>query len=451
MHPLPAPTPQASSPHSPTAWLTGLRGLAALVVAFTHFIAGELETGFRGFFASPPEENRRFYQLFPFRIIFADQAMVALFFIVSAYSISIGPIKRRRNGNGVDKTDFVKGLARSLVRRPIRLYFPVLVLEIISHIIFVLGLYDNTALYWEGVRTIPDTVLHFVSYMLEAVWPFTRETNFPLGLNIQIWTIPAEFRGSLVVFGMLLATAGMSNRGRLVSVVGAAVLAFWHVDWVLFTFLMGLANAEVRDLVDNPRSLKEDTEGAEADAFDTLPPYVPTSSSLHTLTSYLHRVRALANFLLCLVGLYLLTIPEQPASSPWASTDYAILSPLTPTDPSSYPRISQLLRSVGGVLFVFTISTSPNLQRPFVTKPVQYLGKISFGLYLVHVLIYKLARDDLIRFFWWIRGADDASGWVGAAVVLGPVVWGCSHVFWKWVDVRAVEVAGWVDRRVSSG
>ncbi|KAJ9490036.1 hypothetical protein VN97_g3225 [Penicillium thymicola] len=45
-------------------------------------------------------------------------------------------------------------------------------------------------------------------------------------------------------------------------------------------------------------------------------------------------------------------------------------------------------RSVGAVLTIYAISKSTLLRRPLNSRPLQYLGKISFPLYLVHPTIY---------------------------------------------------------------
>lgn len=104
------PSQVPASPKVDTAWLNDVRGVAALIVAFVHFIADEVEVGFRGYFSEPAEDNRYFFQLPPFRIVFADQAMVALFFIVSGYSVAIKPLRLR---DYAPRERFLDGLASS--------------------------------------------------------------------------------------------------------------------------------------------------------------------------------------------------------------------------------------------------------------------------------------------------------------------------------------------------
>ncbi|CAI6235972.1 unnamed protein product [Periconia digitata] len=414
------PMPPTPHPQTSTAWLNGVRGLAALIVAFVHFIAGEVDPPFSAFSAEPPHENRRIYQLPPFRIIFADQAMVALFFVVSAYSISIGPLKARES---TPRGNFLDSLSSSVFRRPIRLYMPVAVLEFLSHIAYYLNLYRWSSLPDEKLETLGDHIKHYFSYMLHLANPFFP---FQIALNIQVWTIPAEFMGSCFVYLTILATANLRPAARLAVIVLIAVIAIWHLSWLLSTFMCGLAIAEYQLLQhtfisDSTRISRSRTQG------------LPLNSALNTI--------------LFVLGFYLLCIPEHPADDPWGS-EYRIFSTIGPSLPSDQLPKAQMWRSIGGVMCMFATSRSPTLQMLFNTRVAQYLGKISFGLYLVHILIFSLLRNELVQLFWWVIGEDSVFGWIGAGAVLGPLVVWCGDLFWKVVDVRAVRLARWVDGRL---
>ena len=403
-----------------TAWLNGIRGVASLIVAFTHFIAGEIEVGFRGFFADPPDENRRFFQLPPFRIIFADQAMVAIFFVVSAYSISIGPLKLR---DYAPREKFLSSLASSVFRRPIRLYVPVVALEILSHLAFYLGFYPYTAFWDEHLQSLWDVMVHFFGYMLDAIYPFTP--RLPIGLNIQIWTIPAEFRGSCVVYLIILCTSSMRPIMRLAIIQLASLLSLWHLDWITFTFMCGLTICEIRSF-------------QEARQVEILPVYKPASDTIWI---------RIGKWVLFICGFYLLCIPEKPADDPW-SLEYKFLGNFEASEWERYSKISQMWRSLGAAMCIFSISNTPALQAPFNTALAQYLGKISFGLYLVHIMIYRIWRDQLIRYIWWITGSDNQFGWVGAGIILGLVVWWAAHTFYRVVDTRSITIAKWLDTKL---
>jgi peptidoglycan/LPS O-acetylase OafA/YrhL len=410
-------------PKVDTAWLNGVRGIAALIVIFVHFIAGEVEVGFRGYFAEPAEENRYFFQLPPFRIIFADQAMVALFFIVSAYSVSIKPLQLR---DYAPRERFLDGLASSVFRRPFRLFAPVIVLETISHIAFYFGLYPWVQLHEYHLQTAWEVALHYLGFILALLHPFTAA--LPIALNIQVWTIPVEARGSFIVFLLILATSHMSTFGRLLTLAATTWFTIWELDWWLFTFVSGLVICEIRGILD-------------ARALDSLNSarFRRASNSIYIRT---------ANWCIFILGFFLLCIPEQPTDNPWVG-EYSILGAFDVAHFELFAKISHMWRSLGGVMCIFAMSSSSALQAPFNSSFAQYLGKISFGLYLTHLMVIRLARDELIQLTWWAVGDDNAWGWVGAAAVLTPVIFAVAHVFYLLVDLNSVRLSRWIENKLT--
>ena len=123
-------------------WLDGLRGVAALIVVWFHTTSGKLSTPYRSFWDLPATENRHLIQTLPFRLFFAGPGMVDIFFVVSGYSVSTGLIKLRNDhSSSTSLVGFYKKLSSSVVRRMFRLYFPVLIMSVASHVLFYAGLY----------------------------------------------------------------------------------------------------------------------------------------------------------------------------------------------------------------------------------------------------------------------------------------------------------------------
>jgi len=130
----------ATTPASPgrEIWLDGLRGVAAVIVVWFHATAGKLVTPYRSFWDSPSSENRHLFQIAPFRIFFAGPGMVAIFLVVSGYSVSVGLIKLRHEGS---LAGFYQRLTSSVVRRMFRLCFPVAIMMLGTHVLYYAGLY----------------------------------------------------------------------------------------------------------------------------------------------------------------------------------------------------------------------------------------------------------------------------------------------------------------------
>lgn len=84
-------TRRAETKFLPTAWLDGMRGIAAFLVYIRHFAAAthpDIQYGW-----GTNGEHRNFIHLPFLRLLTAGPAMVALFFIISGYALSLGPLR----------------------------------------------------------------------------------------------------------------------------------------------------------------------------------------------------------------------------------------------------------------------------------------------------------------------------------------------------------------------
>jgi peptidoglycan/LPS O-acetylase OafA/YrhL len=176
---------------------------------------------------------------------------------------------------------------------------------------------------------------------------------------------------------------------------------------------------------------------------DIFPPSISQHARaiMHTLTA-----------ILTLISLHLLTFPDL---APELTYGYQTLTTHTPATYGTYTLTQRYWLALGATLLVFTMSLSPSLhaspssqnkptpllQTPFNTRIAQYLGKISFGLYIVHLFVIYTINS---RFILWTAGKSAYMYFVGFAVsgVVSTVVtmW-AADLFWRVVDVRSVEFA----------
>ena len=116
-------------------------------------------------------------------------------------------------------------------------------------------------------------------------------------------------------------------------------------------------------------------------------------------------------------------------------------------------------------MLVYAIGELPYLQRPLDTRLVQYLGKISFALYLLHETIYQLWRNPLRNIVYLLLSGKEygSSGeafvadpfsfhvaWWTTGVLLGAVAVCAAHYYTIYVDNPCVAFAKRVDRWFSS-
>lgn len=108
----------------------------------------------------------------------------------------------------------------------------------------------------------------------------------------------------------------------------------------------------------------------------------------------------------------------------------------------------------GAVLLVWSTSNSRLLQRIFTNAFTQYLGKISFSLYLVHGFVIHTVYYALIEVLWSVVGDEtdlqkEVAFGIALAVVTGCLVW-VSDIFMRIVDSPSVKFARWVEDRMTA-
>ncbi|PWY80582.1 hypothetical protein BO70DRAFT_429609 [Aspergillus heteromorphus CBS 117.55] len=159
-----------------------------------------------------------------------------------------------------------------------------------------------------------------------------------------------------------------------------------------------------------------------------------------------------------LFGLHLLCLGDDGSLTP----GYQFLGYVqSPRWDDEWAILSKSWKSLGAVLLVYAVDCSPVLQRPLNARLSQYLGRISFSLYLVHQSVYHVARDPVRNMIWWMLAGSEypvsmeearmagmpfVLSWVGTAVVVGALVLYVAGLWTRWVDVRCVRAARGVER-----
>jgi peptidoglycan/LPS O-acetylase OafA/YrhL len=424
-----------------TTWLDGLRGIAAAIVATDHyFMGGVLDYAFNSFWADPPEENRRLLQLPPIRLVFAAHAMVPMFLVISGYAISINLLRLRNSS----VADFVRRLASAVTRRIFRIYLPVFVIAVISQLLYFCNIYQwsfgDEVVWGRKPWTAPWLHVTFVfRYMLDIMNIINFQGN--PGFNGQLWTMPLEFRGSCIVY---LAVLGLAFwRPQLRRLALAALMAYWFYFglWDIFAFLTGLYLAEMR-LV----------SGVAVEDGEPKLPYYSGTPNIRSLD-----FSTICTALCFIFGIYLVCLGDDGELPP----GYLFLKLVESSRwENDWAVMSKCWKTVGSVLVVYAISQSPRLQRPLNSAPMQYLGRISFSLYLVHQSIYHLVRDPVRNFLWYIAtreaypGTQAASeftvpfafAWLVGYVIMSVINIYVADVYTRYVDERCVQIAKKLDR-----
>ena len=426
-----------------TAALDGLRGHAAFAVMNYHILYAYRTDVFYGYGLSPsaaiacarPEDvhafNRWLHQLPILRLFYTGTWPVSVFYVISGLVLAFKPL---RTGND----SFSKGVAAtasSLLRRPFRLYGPPVVATFLTMLVIQAGGYEHgrtVASDRTWVSVINEThQQRFDSLglqirdwarqtwrMLNVFWWGERHNRY----DVHLWTIPAEFRCSLAVFLVLPTCLAIRPRVRKV-MLGLLVAYVYALDrWDVALFYSGLLIADT--LTPNASRSSPPPEGT-------------------VLKPPLGGLIPAAKAFLLFASLFLLSAPDFCAAS---TPGYRLLGRLIP---SSDPAPFRFLPNIGAVmlvsLVVHTRPENPLLSRLLNSAVPQYLGRISYSLYIVHGPLIHTAGYTLFPLFWTVSGQDEAwryfAGFAVAYLVLVCITIYVADRFCELVDMPFVRLA----------
>lgn len=107
-------------------------------------------------------------------------------------------------------------------------------------------------------------------------------------------------------------------------------------------------------------------------------------------------------------------------------------------------------QSVGAIVFIIAVGHSPRWQRFFNTGVVQYFGKISYAIYLMHGPAMHTMGYHWEKWAYSWTGVEgywyNAGFFLGAAFCVPTVVW-WADVFWRAVDIPTVKFAKWFESK----
>ncbi|TWU73918.1 pH-response regulator protein palA/rim20 [Metarhizium rileyi] len=399
-----------------TSYLDGMRGTAALIVVFFHAAwayTGAIELGY-GLHGA----NDSLIQLPFLRLIHAGPAMVCVFFLIGGYVNSLQPMQAIHERQW-DK--LALSIGSSVLRRGIRLYIPPVFATFVSAITIYLGLWERSRVNINaGLFVVADLhpdrqpTLHgqLTDWWHHTVGLFNLWTYFSTS-NAQpyydnydphMWTVPYEVRSSMILALVLVVVGRCRPVARRLLLL--ALMTF-SLSWGRWEVVLFLAGAMLTDwhLYSHRKDESLPTTDDEAEKRYELP------STGRSLSKSAGTAAAL------LLGLYLLSAPNVDIES---TPGYMSLG-------SAIPQISN----------------SSALQQVFLTRWTQYLGQISYALYIVHGPILHIVGYTLTPALWNVFGSDDRPRWwlgfvMGNLCTFG-LIFLAANYFQVWVDTTAAQ------------
>jgi peptidoglycan/LPS O-acetylase OafA/YrhL len=371
------------------AYLDGLRGLAAIIVVLNHFACAFLPVTVFGDMAVRHFRLEHYIYVTPLQLFIAGNFAVCIFFALSGFVLSQGFF-----ASGEDH------VARSgATKRYFRLMPPILSAVLLSWAIYKLGLTSHLqAAQISGssewlARLWPHSVtLH--GALRQGLYGALLGTSNPAIFDNVLWTMNMEFFGSFYVFGFLALFGNMRRRW----IVYLVLLALsWNTFYLAFLFGVILSDASVN------RSELQLSRPVLSLALLTglILGSVPTISNTHTFFSQVF--------------------------IPWLPTaDLFVL-----------PHV------LGAGLVLMVVVYSRTLKRVLAVRPLRYIGKISFSMYLIHILVIGTLTCALLRAL--APHMSYLHALTLSLVLTVPVIWLVAHYFTRFIDTPAVKLGSWVN------
>jgi len=405
------PVSTSAKMHS-TEYLDGIRGLASFVVFVDHWTRMQYPGARLGYENS---EQASLWQLPVIRFIYSGPAMVSIFFVVSGFV----PLHRFiQKMHRHEYESLFCGLASLTFRRAIRLFLPALVSCLLVYVCASLHLIKIP-------KTVGKEKFHhgwpaFVSYLDDESNPWTWTLHMKGRYNPPLWSISVEYRGCMVVFLTTLALARCRTAVRMAVESAMVDHAFGHERWDVALFVAGMLIAEL-------------------DVFVSLSPSRKACMGQKRIKMML--------CVMMLVGVWFSGFPRTNGLQSWGYAFSKYIYPFT-----AYRR--RFWISVAAMLIVGPMPYLPSVQAFFCTRVTQYLGKISFALYLVHGLGNRTIGSWLLRLTQ--ATVSDEGYWgcalafIAASLLYAPVIIWWSDMYWRAVDISSTQLVKWFEGRCTS-
>lgn len=366
--------------------LDGLRGIAAFSVVISHMFYSfytYLQVG-HGPLKTLNFEKSLFHS--PMSFFYNGSFALAIFFVISGYVLSRGFINHQDYGK----------LQHSTIKRYIRLGIPVFASVMLSWILVVLDFYPAREIQFSG--WIGGLMLNADSNIFIALKEglFSALVLGSKNYNYVLWTINVELIGSFLLFAYLALFSTYKHCWVIGALICTALIVNLNVDGIYYSlFIIGAHLNQTKKI--KHRNL-----------------FIPLGVMI---ALYLGGYHWRSDSYLMLVRM-----ADWIQDNTWVALYWPIFFP-----------------SIGAVLLVYLVTQGGFIEWLMTLRFVQWLGKISYSLYLIHPLVISSA--GLNTFIW----SEQYFSYHTSVLITGIVVlfisFLASSFLYRYVDSPSIALA----------
>lgn len=319
-------------------YLDGLRGVAAFIVVLSHYMVGFYPASYTGRL----EDIRAGHAIdllvsgTPLNVLYGGNFAVTIFFILSGYVLTYRFFTH--GGREI--------VISSAVRRYFRLLFPILFSMFIAYSFMTLHFFYNpqastltTSTWLSSHWNFDPNLIDMLKQAFVGVFLFENHSTY----NSPAWTMTYEFYGSFLVFGLVYLFGNLKKRYIIYAVLILLSINTYYLAFILGVVLSDLYNGKYNKFKD---------------------------------------INILKNKII--IGLFLsigLFLGSYPPGRDVNNTIYNFMNVDFIGNPVVFYHI------IGSFFVMLALLNSNKLKSALSNNIIYFLGKISFSMYLIHLII----------------------------------------------------------------
>lgn len=369
-------------------FLDGIRGLAALIVVFSHIIQMFYVSLLNGDSMKSrfPLEWENIIRTSPINLFYNGNFSVFIFFVLSGYVLSLKFFKTKNNSVLLEHS------AKRYPRLAIPTFFSILLVYILFHF---------QLFYWGDIQGVTKSTLRFSTEMplsLGNVFYHSFIETFLTGeskWNSVLWTIQSELIGSLLLFLFLYVCSFISSFFiRFISFIAAILIGILCNQLLFVPFFIGALFCDIH---------------------------------LNTTPSWSKRLQKTSSVWI-LLGIFFGSYPYGIAKG----TMYDFL--LFDTN----MHLNWFYHIIGAAFLILGSLYSKPVQYVFSKQIFSSLGKISFSLYLIHFPILLSLTSYLFSYF--ITFTTYNRSVFFSVLITIPILMVVSYIFYQMFDLKTTKL-----------